>query len=109
LETLQPTAQQESSGGKPKTIHEIFDAKETHLDQYLYFDCYRKTSFLDHLLPDSTDLESFRRCLHQEEGDFIDAPYVIHDGKNGEILFSRAGNLLREEKHHAFFHLIDRK
>ncbi len=89
----------EASGEKVKTIHEIFDLKESDLDQYLHFDDYRRASFLDHFIPDPMDFESFRRCQHQEEGDFVKELYeidLIKKGRGREILFSRSGNLLRD-------------
>ena len=91
----------EASREKVRTIHEIFDSKESDLYQYLHFDGYRRASFLDHLLPEPMDFESFRRCQHQEEGDFIEELYEMdlsRKGRNREVLFSRSGNLRKDGK-----------
>jgi hypothetical protein len=91
----------ETSGEKARTIHEIFDSKESDLDQYLYFDRYRRASFLDHFIPDPMDFESFRRCQYQEEGDFIEELYeseVRKKNREEEILFSRLGHLRKNGK-----------
>jgi alpha-amylase len=89
----------EKSEAKTKTIHEIFDSKENDLDRYLYFDQYRRVSFLDHFIAKPVDFESFRKCEYQEEGDFISGLYEIdvsRKGKTREILFSRLGNLRKD-------------
>jgi alpha-amylase len=86
----------EASEEKVRTIHEIFNSKESDLDQHLHFDEYRRASFLDHFIPEPMDFESFRRCQHQEEGDFVKELYEIdlsRKGRDREILFSRSGNL----------------
>ena len=91
----------EASEEKLRTIHEIFDSKESDLDQYLHFDEYRRASFLDHFIPDPMDFKSFRKCQYQEEGDFIKEPYEIEVKKKGkyqEVFFSRSGSILRNGK-----------
>ncbi len=77
LEAREQTSRVEISEATTRTIHEIFDSKEEGLDQYLHFDGYRRTSFLDHLIAEPMDFESFRRCQYQEEGDFIKESYDI--------------------------------
>ena len=101
LEAREAAAKEEVSGSKTKTIHEIFESKEADLDQYLFFDRYRKASFLDHFIFGPMDFEAFRRCQHQEEGDFIQSPYETkakRQGRNPEVLFSRRGSLWRDGK-----------
>ena len=86
-----------------KTIHEIFDSKEGDLDQYLQFDRYRRTSFLDHFIPSPVDFEGFRKCLYQEEGDFLQGLYDVEvkkDKRGGEVFFSRSGNLFANGQNH---------
>ncbi len=93
--------QSEKSGEKGKTIHEIFDSKEEDLDRHLFFDGYRRASFLDHFIPEPMDFEAFRKCQYQEEGDFIKEPYEISlNGKGGdqEVILSRLGRLSRNGK-----------
>jgi len=91
----------EASREKVRTIHEIFDSKESDLDQYLHFDGYRRASFLDHFIPEPMDFESFRRCQHQEEGDFVEGLYKMdlnRKGRNREFLFSRSGTIRKDGK-----------
>jgi alpha-amylase len=86
-----------------RTIHDIFDSKEKDLDQYLRFDRYRRTSFLDHFIPEPMDFEGFRRCLYQEEGDFIHHSYDVEvkkEKRGGEVFFSRLGHLFAKGQHH---------
>jgi alpha-amylase len=87
-------SQREAKAEKVRTIHEIFDAKEGALEQYLHFDRYRRASFLDHFIAGPIDVESVRRSLHEEVGDFIGEPYDIRieEGVNG-IHFSRSGGI----------------
>ncbi len=93
----------EGSGEKVRTIHEIFDSKESGLDQHLHFDGYRRASFIDHFIPEPMDFESFRRCDYQEEGDFIQEVYemdIRREGKDRELLFSRSGALREDGRRH---------
>jgi alpha-amylase len=101
LEVREQVLGDEASTAKTKTIHEIFDSKEEGLDQYLHFDGYRRSSFLDHFIAEPMDFESFRRSEYQEEGDFIREPYGIEirkKGKHQEVLFSRSGELHQDGK-----------
>ncbi len=104
LEAREKASGDGGSKGKTKTIHEIFDSKEEGLEQYLYFDEYRRASFLDHFIAEPMDLESFRRCRYQEEGDFIKEPYeteVRRRRNDQEVLFSRSGSLCKDGKRDA--------
>jgi alpha-amylase len=101
LEVLEQKSGEETSTVKTKTIHEIFDTKEKGLDQFLHFDDYRRTSFLDHFISGPMDIESFRRCQYQEEGDFLKGLYEIdlkRKNGEGEVLFTRVGKLYEEKK-----------
>ena len=86
-----------------RTIHEMFDSKEGGLDRYLFFDSYRRASFLDHFIAGRIDAESLRRCQYQEEGDFVNEPYEIEirEQEGGqELLFSRLGSLRKKGRGH---------
>jgi 4-alpha-glucanotransferase len=86
-----------------RTIHEIFDSKEDGLDRCLFFDKYRRASFLDHFIAGRIDAESLRTCQYQEEGDFVNEAYQIEIRKQGEaeeLLFSRLGNLWKNGSGH---------
>jgi len=99
LESREQASRDEASTTKTKTIHEIFHSKEEGLDQYLYFDGYRRVSFLDHFIAEPMHFESFRRCQYQEDGDFIQEPYEINVREMGKwqgVLFSRSGGLRKD-------------
>jgi alpha-amylase len=99
LDSYEQGAGDETPTNKTKTIHQIFDSKEKSLDQHLYFDGYRRASYLDHFISEPMDFESFRRCQYQEEGNFIQEPYEIDvrgKGKYQEVLFSRSGGLRKD-------------
>jgi len=70
-------AQRQSSGvaDGTKTIHDMVLAKEEGLDQYLYYDWYRRASFIDHLMAQDAPFESFYRGRYIEPGDFVKEPY----------------------------------
>jgi hypothetical protein len=96
--------QEQAAESRTRTIHEIFDSKESGLDQYLCFDQYRRASFLDHFMDEPIDLESFRRCRYKEEGDFVKEIYeneIVGKREEREILFSRSGNIYRNRESHA--------
>ncbi len=80
----------QADDGQVKTIHHIFKAKEHDLDQYLTYDRYRRTAWLDHFLASDTTLNSFSACQYQELGDFISSPYEYkieqHDTRLRAIL-----------------------
>ncbi len=100
MEAREQASKGEASTDRTRTIHEIFDSKDKDLDQYLHFDPYRRASFLDHFIAEPTDLESFRKCTYQEEGDFVNEPYEVEarrGGKYQEVLFSRSGRLRRND------------
>lgn len=92
---------EKSSGGGLRTIHEIFDFKESDLDQYLHFDSYRKASFLDHFLSKEVTLDAFKKGVFQEIGDFLGNPYHLQITtlpKRKEVIFSRSGQLFLRGK-----------
>ncbi len=52
--------------------------KEPGLQDKLFYDWYRRTSLLDHVMPAETTLDEFYRCQHKELGDFVNQPYTAH-------------------------------
>lgn len=99
LEARGEASNKEAAGPKTKTIHEIFDSKESDLDRYLHFDKDRRASFLDHFIVDPVDLESYLRGQYQEAGDFTQKLYeldVRREGEGREVFFSHLGRLRRE-------------
>jgi len=70
--------------------------KEPDLHQKLTFDWYRRTSFLDHLLPQDVTLTAFARGEYDQAGDFINQPYqsaVQESSKSVALSLSREGHL----------------
>jgi alpha-amylase len=95
--------QEQAAEDRTRSIHEIFDSKESGLDQYLHFDQYRRASFLDHFIAEPMDFESFRRCRYMEEGDFVEEIYeneIVGKGEKREVLLSRSGNIYRNKESH---------
>ena len=62
--------------GGMETIHTArVRVKEKHLHEKLFYDWYRRSSFIDHFLHPDTTLDDFYRCQYGEAGDFVDQPY----------------------------------
>lgn len=62
---ISQTAGQGQAQGK--SIHEMVVSKEEGLQNILFYDSFRRTGLIDHLLGPETDLESFYRNCHQEQ------------------------------------------
>ena len=71
-------AQSQSSGiaDGTKTIHDMVLAKEEGLEQYLYYDWYRRASLIDHMMAQDASFESFYKGVYVEPGDFVKEPYT---------------------------------
>lgn len=61
--------------GKSISIHERSKVIKGDLANYLYYDWYRRVSFIDHFFPLNTELEAFKNCAYEEMGDFVGQPY----------------------------------
>ena len=61
--------------GKPKSIHEKLKIKDHRVNNNLFYDNYQRYSFMDHCFAPSIAFEDFRKCSHQELGDFLTSPY----------------------------------
>jgi len=62
--------------GGMETIHTArVRVKEKDLHEKLFYDWYRRSSFIDHFLHPDTTLDDFQRCQYGEVGDFVDQPY----------------------------------
>jgi 4-alpha-glucanotransferase len=68
-------------------------AKETGLENSLYYDWYRHGSFLDHFFGDEADPDTVYRCQYPELGDFINQPYKFSTEKE-KIILQRDGSIL---------------
>ena len=73
--------ERDSSGGADgdvASIHDRLQVKEEGLENYLFYDWYRRISFLDHFLHPDTDLESFYSARCSEQGDFVKQVYNLN-------------------------------
>jgi len=62
--------------GELETIHTArVRVKEKDLHEKLFYDWYRRSSFIDHFLHPDTTVDDFYRCQYGEVGDFVDQPY----------------------------------
>ncbi len=74
-----------SNGDAPKTIHDEIRLKDEGLDQILFYDKYRKASFVEHFLGKEDFIDNFERADLKEMGDFIEKPYSFRiDSKKDE-------------------------
>jgi len=70
------------------SIHDLALTGEEDLEKFLSYDWYRRGSLIDHFLGDQTKLEDFSLCRYQEQGDFVNQPYLykINQGRREFIL-----------------------
>lgn len=69
------TAQSQKASSEPGSPHTTIRTKEAGLDQYLVIDRYRRSSLIEHFLPDGLPLASFIHARYEEQGNFIELPY----------------------------------
>ncbi|MCX5897172.1 MAG: DUF1926 domain-containing protein [Proteobacteria bacterium] len=62
---------------QPRPLHHNAVPQTDDVPDQLFYDWYRRYSFLDHFLGEMTTLENFSRCQYTERGDFINQPYTI--------------------------------
>jgi alpha-amylase len=82
---------------KPLSIHEMLGSKEKDLDKHLFYDPYKRLSFMDHFFEEEIGVEEFRRSSYIEIGDFVGAPYALRSKRafsKKELCFERKGHLL---------------
>jgi alpha-amylase len=85
------------SQGEVASIHDLAVAKEEGLENLLYYDWYRRSSFLDHFLGENTTLENFAQCRYEEIGDFVSTPYefeLVNKGGSLTLRLWRNGRVL---------------
>lgn len=69
-------------------------AKEPGLEQKLFVDWYRRTSWIDHVFGPAETLANFYRSQYQEWGDFVNQPYeikVTRTAKKVTVVLEREG------------------
>ena len=90
--------------GEHESIHDSIRAKDKDILEYLNYDWYRRTSFLDHFMPADEQLEAFAKSRHTELGDFVNMPStVLKTLTKNEItaLLKREGHLRTENQNHS--------
>lgn len=83
---------------EPASPHTTVRTKEPDLDRYLVIDRYRRDSFIDHFLMPSTTLAEFARGQFEEQGNFVEQPYVANiqqDDVGITVTMSREGYVKR--------------
>ncbi len=89
-------------GRETETIHTArVRVKEKDLHEKLFYDWYRRSSFIDHLLHPDTTLDDFQRCQYGEAGDFVDQPYSYEvEGGDGclTLKLARDGHVWCDER-----------
>jgi alpha-amylase len=90
---------------QPLSIHELSKIKDKAVQDQLFYDWFRRYSFLDHFLGDMTTLEYYSRCQYAEQGDFVTQPYTVDKIEQDAarpliaITLSRQGTVWQEEGH----------
>ncbi|GAB6072618.1 DUF1926 domain-containing protein [Venenivibrio stagnispumantis] len=76
------------------TIHEIDLSQDIEkLKDLLIYDWYDKNSFIDHIVDNSINLNSFYRCSFKEYSDFTKETFEIKDFSNNKFALYRKGNI----------------
>lgn len=86
--------------GEAISIHDLVSSKEEGLEKLLNYDWYRRASFIDHFIGDTT-IEEFAAAKYTEMGDFVDQPYsrkVVHKDSKAVIRFIREGTIAAGER-----------
>ncbi|MFZ1083222.1 MAG: alpha-amylase/4-alpha-glucanotransferase domain-containing protein [Candidatus Kryptoniota bacterium] len=92
---LKHPANSESNGDEIQSIHDMVVLKESGLEKLLNYDWYRRASFIDHFIGDTT-LEEFASSKYPEKGDFVLNPYerkISHKGEKAIVQFLRNGHV----------------
>ena len=79
------------------TIHDISIEATEQLRENLFYDWYKKNSFIDHITDGSFCVDSLFRNDFREYGDFANQPFSV-TLEDGEAVFSRDGGIYTEKK-----------
>ncbi|QBD82230.1 DUF1926 domain-containing protein [Ktedonosporobacter rubrisoli] len=72
--------------GEPGSPHTTVRTKEPGLDRYLVVDPYRRSSLIDHFLPDGLPLQNFAQARYAEQGNFVEQPYLAEVSQSEQAL-----------------------
>ncbi len=78
--------ERQNQGEGIPSIHDLAVTKEDGLQNFLFYDWYRRTSLLDHFLDQETSLLNFSQCQYQETGDFVNTAYEYSVERNDKLL-----------------------
>lgn len=98
-EKLRRIAGSDSGEKQILSIHDIVAMKEKGLEKLLNYDWYRRASFIDHFIGETT-IENFAAAKYPELGDFVDQRYekkILKKNGGAVIQFSREGKVGRDE------------
>ncbi|MBI5426745.1 MAG: DUF1926 domain-containing protein [Nitrospinae bacterium] len=101
---LEKAGQAGAQAGQPQSIHDRVHFKEEGLQNKLVYDRHERFSFLDHFVGSETTLETFKRCLYTENGDFVENVYEMEKpakpkpNKEFAVHLKRSG-VVREQGH----------
>ncbi|MFI5264145.1 MAG: alpha-amylase/4-alpha-glucanotransferase domain-containing protein [Candidatus Kapaibacterium sp.] len=70
-EKLHAAQDEENSGMKSRSIHDVVLTKEKGLEEYLIYDWYRHGSFVEHFLSREATLKDLQKMTFLEHGDFF--------------------------------------
>jgi len=93
---LKKNQNESSRNDKIASIHDMIISKEDNLDQQIFYDWYRRCSFIDHFLSPETTLETMFASSYKEDGDFILNAYQCETtNQHNKLLISlkRQGNV----------------
>jgi hypothetical protein len=79
----------EAGSDTTRTIHDQLSVREAGLSDYLVYDGYRRSSFLDRFLREDAQVEDMMRSRCEELGDFTDGVYSMgHSVKGADVSLS---------------------
>jgi len=83
---------------EPASPHMMVRTKEDNLDRHLVVDRYRRGCLVDHFLPSGLTLQGFAEVRFEEQGNFVEQPYVTAVKQTDEdltITMQREGQVRR--------------
>ncbi len=99
-EKLRRVAGADSGAEQVLSIHDIVAMKEKGLEKLLNYDWYRRASFIDHFIGETT-IEDFAAAKYPELGDFVQGRYdqkILQKNGKAVIRFARDGHVGGAEK-----------
>ncbi len=82
------------SGSSSKSIHDIIQTKEAHLEDLLFYDWYRRGSMIEHFLEPGARTADLQSMRFTELGDFVSSPFESrYDQETANLSQSRTGTV----------------